>query len=1204
MVPILNIRGYTASDPLDRAQSKAFVFTICASGVLAAAVLYLESFALHVVAYKTDVVFWVGWVIFTFGVGSLLAALRKSSSILFFLIIVIPGVLADIWLETHLRMEGSAWWTYKPDAFLAAIQVPWRFFVAWSIDGIALGPLALWLARLAAAIFYPAGKYMPEPTTAQSAALFPAEWAIESPEPAARDAGFWILRLLGLGYLAYMVFCAVGALGASVWPEQARTLIVMTYQNPALAINTFSKISLMVVLAFIGAYNRNVRFYSTVGLFAGHLASTMASIGFYFYDPPGAFPALSPATLAMPTYRSFLLTSAAVDGVMVLIFAWILIKYRSDARMFAPRKEFSDYPSLPGVLSKWYFYCFAALMALLIPAFLLLRLFGGGQTGLAAVFGYPDPQLGNTITMLATMCVIALLVARGERLREYLTAVLVLGLMITVIGEALYAPLTAVLGANRIYLRNGATTTVDWYFIGAALVDALLLTAMLGIRKLFYNVDYAVSSLNPTSAQDVIAQHDAFYEEDPVASAAVLQKIDRYVGDIHGRKRGLLNFPFWIFEQLLSPIYCLHPTFSSMSPDEGRHFLRKYILRPPVERNRSFIPALAELSYKLGIATNAFITFAHYTQMTGWEETGYIPPDARDRLQGDYPSSPPPLGGPAVLPDSPASSANNKPDFRPPRPLIAPRVSTPISQPDIPDSVDYLIIGSGAGGACMAYRLASAVPNPAGILVVDRGPRYSPLQDFNDDEMDMYCKLYKEGGLQQSKRFDLMVLQGECVGGTTVINNAVCLPMPVQIRQLWQQEYGLDLDALGAYNSRGWPSAPGEYADVAADIEISEIPEAAINQKVKQRFFAAVDKYNHQHKRPGGPPLTKETLSANQRNMVGDGLCNLGNKRLRKRTMLETYLPWAEARGVKIIPQTGAVCFQAEPGARRANAVVLRTAHGVLKTVKVNKAVIVAAGVIASSQFLMTSGVKKNVGLGMSCNFAFPVAFQFPDILDSFDGTQITLAAIDNQPDQSLPPRAAFETYSNPPGAFATSIPFYFNRARDLMKHYRYLVNFGALVGSEANGVISLTGDPISGRPFTWRIGDQDRRNIKFALTTLAELGLAAGAQRIVLPTEPGLDIPLTAANVERFKKALTDYPLDMSDLRLTTAHPQGGNRMMGDKSPHRDQRAVDGSFRVDGFDNVFVADASVFPTGITVNPQWTIMALSSMAAKKVLEVN
>jgi choline dehydrogenase-like flavoprotein len=74
-----------------------------------------------------------------------------------------------------------------------------------------------------------------------------------------------------------------------------------------------------------------------------------------------------------------------------------------------------------------------------------------------------------------------------------------------------------------------------------------------------------------------------------------------------------------------------------------------------------------------------------------------------------------------------------------------------------------------------------------------------------------------------------------------------------------------------------------------------------------------------------------------------------------------------------------------------------------------------------------------------------------------------------------------------------------------------------------------------------------------------------------------------------------------MDSLRLTTAHPQGGNGMYGDGSSMRRLRVVDGEYRVDGFENVFVADASLFPSTITVNPQWTIMAMSSLAAKSVL---
>ena len=37
----------------------------------------------------------------------------------------------------------------------------------------------------------------------------------------------------------------------------------------------------------------------------------------------------------------------------------------------------------------------------------------------------------------------------------------------------------------------------------------------------------------------------------------------------------------------------------------------------------------------------------------------------------------------------------------------------------------------------------------------------------------------------------------------------------------------------------------------------------------------------------------------------------------------------------------------------------------------------------------------------------------------------------------------------------------------------------------------------------------------------------------------------------------------------------------------------VDSSFRVHGFQNLFVCDASVFPTTIRINPQLTIMAMA-----------
>ena len=66
----------------------------------------------------------------------------------------------------------------------------------------------------------------------------------------------------------------------------------------------------------------------------------------------------------------------------------------------------------------------------------------------------------------------------------------------------------------------------------------------------------------------------------------------------------------------------------------------------------------------------------------------------------------------------------------------------------------------------------------------------------------------------------------------------------------------------------------------------------------------------------------------------------------------------------------------------------------------------------------------------------------------------------------------------------------------------------------------------------------------------------------------------------------------DPGDLLMTSAHPQGGNAL-GD--------VVDEDFRVRGFKNLYLCDASVFPTSVHVNPQLTVMGLAEYAAGRIL---
>ena len=1167
MISLANIRGYAVQDPLDNIPASArYPLAIAVTAATSFVFLYVVFNILHIADLRYGWLFWVEIGAIALLYAPLVVALRKSSSLVLIALLMAGAVPLDLFVEAQYRAAGlPALWTYNPQALLGPLHPLLRILAVWFGDALVAGPIALWMTRLVASLLRQKSA-SPFPTERQRDDLFPEAWTAEAVDKPRHDLSYYILRVTGFAYLGYFLLALIGLLGVAPWPEQIRTMLTMTYANPALTINTFIKLTLMITLAFIGAHNVGLRWHCSLALLVGHLVSTVASLFFYFVYPT-------------TDYHDFLLASAIVDTVLAIGFILVMIINRKYAGFYSRPREFPDYYSLPHRLTTIFYYVFGTSVGLIVPGVLALRLILDGSNGWGAVYGYPDPQVCNTLTKYATLTFLAFMMAKRELLRESLYKAILWPYSVSVIASLIWLLIGGMISDILIKTRTGGAVTVDWYFMLNVGMDGFVVLMLLGLRKMFYDVEYTISSISPSSAQNVVGLHGALYQGSLEDHSSVLQAIDRHVGGIRGRKRGLLNFPFWLVENVLVVVYGLHVGFSAMDPDHQRYFLRRKMLRPPRERALALIPALAELVYKIGVAVHALITLSHFSQVKHRAAIGYVPADARDRLQGDYPSARPPFQAVAPLPDGPLSPANDKPTASaPPRPLVAPRVSTPVDEPDVPGEVDYLIVGSGAGGAVMAYRLACRKDVDASkILMIDRGPRYRPVQDFNDDELGMVRKLYKEGGLQQTKRFDLIVLQGECVGGTTVINNAICFQMPSQVRNQWESVYGIDLSGLGQ-----------AYAQVGTELGIAPIDPIGVNFKVEDKFRLGVTTYN-----AGVPaPLSLDNLEANHRNILGSGLCNLGNRNVRKRSMLETYIPWAEARGVRVVGEMSAVRFLAQ--GRRATEVMLRTDIGGLKSVRVNKAVIAAGGVIASSHFLMRSDIGGNVGRAVSCNLAFPVAFDFADTLDAFDGVQITVGALDAKA------RAIFETYFNPPGSFAISLPFYFDRLTRTMNRYRNLVNFGALVGSEANGVVERKADILNGRALDWSLGNLDRAHIKYALSTVVEIGMKAGATRAVVPTEPGIDLPLDEQSVARFQASLDGYPLEMANLRLTTAHPQGGNRMCGDRSALKSQRVVDADGRLDGYDNVFVCDASIFPAGITVNPQWTIMAMSSMIAEKI----
>ena len=106
-----------------------------------------------------------------------------------------------------------------------------------------------------------------------------------------------------------------------------------------------------------------------------------------------------------------------------------------------------------------------------------------------------------------------------------------------------------------------------------------------------------------------------------------------------------------------------------------------------------------------------------------------------------------------------------------------------------------------------------------------------------------------------------------------------------------------------------------------------------------------------------------------------------------------------------------------------------------------------------------------------------------------------------------------------------------------------------------------------------------------------ARVLIAGGAREIMSPIR-GLG---RYKNVEDLRSALADRIIQ--DLALYSSHPMSSCRMSAD--PDIGPLRADG--RMHRLEGLYVADASVFPTSLGVNPQYTTMAMATVLARKMV---
>ncbi|HKM75524.1 MAG TPA: GMC family oxidoreductase, partial [Candidatus Bathyarchaeia archaeon] len=80
----------------------------------------------------------------------------------------------------------------------------------------------------------------------------------------------------------------------------------------------------------------------------------------------------------------------------------------------------------------------------------------------------------------------------------------------------------------------------------------------------------------------------------------------------------------------------------------------------------------------------------------------------------------------------------------------------------------------GAAGAILAKKLSDAGRS---VVLLEKGG-YFEGEDMNQRDEDMMPLLWKNSGFNFTDDIRIAIAQGSCLGGSTVINDAVCFPIP------------------------------------------------------------------------------------------------------------------------------------------------------------------------------------------------------------------------------------------------------------------------------------------------------------------------------------------------------------------------------------------------------------------------------------------